>query len=260
MAAGITDSLISTIAQAFVYDFNFQTEINPGDIFEAAFEQKINKSGEAVGPPRLLYASITTSTKSKAVYRFQPPDGEEGWFDGNGRTVKRSFMRTPVEGARITSHFGMRFHPVLHYTRLHGGIDLAAPIGTPIYAAAVGTVTSASFSACGGNMVILQHDKGMETRYLHMEHFADGLMPGEPVRQGQEIGVIGVTGSCTTGPPSPLRDLDQRRESRSGEHTDRAGRSAERTSAQGLPDRARPDRRRAGAPPGGRARSSAAPP
>ncbi len=200
VAAGITDSLISTIAQAFVYDFNFQTEINPGDIFEAAFEQKINKSGEAVGPPRLLYASITTSTKSKAVYRFQPPGGEEGWFDGNGRTVKRSFMRTPVEGARITSHFGMRFHPVLHYTRLHGGIDLAAPIGTPIYAAAVGTVTSASFSACGGNMVILRHDKGMETRYLHMEHFADGLMPGEPVRQGQEIGVIGVTGSCTTGP------------------------------------------------------------
>ena len=200
VAAGITDSLISTIAQAFVYDFNFQTEINPGDIFEAAFEQQVNKNGDAVGPPKLLYASITTSAKSRAVYRFQPPDGEEGWFDGNGRSVKRSFMRTPVDGARITSHFGMRFHPVLHYTRLHGGIDLAAPVGTPIYASAMGNVVSASFSDCGGNMVVLHHENGWETRYLHMEHFAPGMAPGVHVNQGQEIGVIGVTGTCTTGP------------------------------------------------------------
>ncbi len=200
VAAGITDSLISTIAQAFVYDFNFQTEINPGDIFEAAFEQTVNKNGDPVGPPRLLYASVTTGTKSKAVYRFQPPGGEEGWFDGNGRSVKRSFMRTPVDGARITSHFGMRFHPVLHYTRLHGGIDLAAPVGTPIYASAMGNVVSASFSECGGNMVILHHDNGWETRYLHMEHFQSGIGAGVRVQQGQELGVIGVTGSCTTGP------------------------------------------------------------
>lgn len=200
VAAGVTDSLISTFAQAFVYDFNFQTEIKAGDVFEAAFEQNVNAGGQDVGPPRLLFASLTTSDKARAVYRFQPPGEEEGWFDGNGRTVRRSFMRTPVDGARITSHFGMRFHPVLHYTRLHGGTDFAAPIGTPIYAVAGAVVTTSSPSACAGNMVILQHDNGWETRYFHLLRYAPDIHPGLHVEQGHQLGVVGTTGTCTTGP------------------------------------------------------------
>lgn len=200
VAAGVTDSLISTFAQAFVYDFNFQTEISQGDIFEAAFEQQVNSRGEPVGPPRLLYASMVTAAKSKALYRFQPPGEEEAWFDGNGRSVKRSFMRTPVDGARITSRFGMRFHPVLHYNRLHGGTDFAAPIGTPIYATASGTVTTASPSSCAGNMVIVRHDNGWETRYFHLDRYAVDMRVGQHVPQGFEIGVVGTTGTCTTGP------------------------------------------------------------
>lgn len=109
-------------------------------------------------------------------------------------------MRTPIEGARITSNFGMRFHPVLHYTRLHGGTDFAAPIGTPIYASADGVVTSASPSSCAGNMVIIQHKDGMETRYFHLSRYADGVVAGFQVKQGFTIGYVGTTGVCTTGP------------------------------------------------------------
>jgi murein DD-endopeptidase MepM/ murein hydrolase activator NlpD len=199
VAAGVTDSLISTFAQAFVYDFNFQTEINAGDIFEAVFEQQINDNGQPVGPPRLLYASMTTSDKSRAVYRFKAPGREEGWFDGNGRSIKRSFMRTPVAGARITSHFGMRFHPILHYNKMHGGTDFAAPVGTPIYAAGAGTVVWAQMKGCNGNLAIVKHDNGWETFYLHMLRYATGIAAGVRVSQGQELGVVGTTG-CSTGP------------------------------------------------------------
>ena len=199
VAAGVTDSLIGDFAAAFVYDFNFQTEIGAGDVFEAAFEQRVNASGDAVGPPVLRYAAMTTKAKSKQVYRFQLPGKDTEWYDGNGASVKRSFMRTPVEGARITSVFGMRFHPILHYMKLHGGIDFAAPIGTPIYASAAGQVTWAQMKGCNGNLAIVRHDNGWETFYLHMLHYADGIAAGVRVRQGQQLGVVGTTG-CSTGP------------------------------------------------------------
>ncbi|WP_232496142.1 M23 family metallopeptidase [Novosphingobium kaempferiae] len=200
VAIGVPNSLISPFAKALAFDFDFQREVAAGDAFELAYAQSVNASGEAQGAPQLLYASMTTQAKSAAVYRFTPGGEEEGWYDASGRTVARSLMRTPVDGARITSKFGMRFHPVLHYTRLHGGVDFAAPIGTPIYAAAAGTVTSASPSSCAGNMVIISHANGMETRYFHLSRYAEGLHAGEPVAQGFIIGYVGTTGKCTTGP------------------------------------------------------------
>lgn len=200
VAAGVTDSLISDFANAFVYDFNFQTEIKAGDVFEAGFEQNLNAQGQAVGAPSLLYASMTTSAKSKQLYRFQAPGEDAGWFDGNGRSIKRSFMRTPVEGARVTSKFGPRFHPVLHYTRLHGGTDFAAPVGTPVYAAANGVIVSATPSGCAGNMVIMKHDNGWETRYFHLSRYGEGVVAGARFSQGYTIGDVGNTGTCTTGP------------------------------------------------------------
>lgn len=200
VAVGVPNSLISPFAKALAFDFDFQREVAAGDAFELAYSQPVNAAGEAMGAPVLLYASMTTQTKSAAVYRFRQPGGDTEWFDASGRTVVRSLMRTPVDGARITSKFGMRFHPVLHYTRLHGGVDFAAPIGTPIYAAAAGTVTTASPSRCAGNMVVIQHDQGMETRYFHLNQYADGLHPGERVAQGFTIGFVGTTGTCTTGP------------------------------------------------------------
>lgn len=199
VTAGITDSLIPEFAKAFAYDFDFQREINPGDIFEAAFEQGRNASGEPVGIPRLVYASLSTNAKSRALYAFTPEGLEPGWFDGNGISIIRSFLRTPVDGARITSRFGIRVHPVLGFVKAHKGTDFGAPTGTPIYAAGDGAVTWAAMKGPNGNLVILQHDNGWQTYYLHMDRFGDGITPGVRVRQGQTIGYVGTTGR-STGP------------------------------------------------------------
>lgn len=200
VTAGVLDTLIPEFINAFGYDFNLASEIQAGDTFEVAYEQTVNPNGDAVGQPQLLFASLTTKAKSVALYRYAGADGKVGWYDGNGASTQRGLMRTPVDGARITSKFGPRFHPVLHYTRLHGGTDFAAPVGTPIYAARDGTVQSASPSGCAGNMVILAHDQGWATRYFHLSKYADGLAAGQPVTQGQTIGYVGNTGTCTTGP------------------------------------------------------------
>lgn len=200
VAAGVNDSLIPEFAQAFAFDFDFQREIKPGDVFETAYEEQVNGQGQALGAKRLLYAALSTPAKSSALYRFTPPGGaEEGWYDGAGRSNKRGLMRTPVEGARISSSFGLRTHPVLGFQKLHKGTDFAAPIGTPIYASGDGVVTWAAMKGANGNLVILQHDNGWQTYYLHMNAFGVGVAPQVRVRQGQEIGQVGTTGR-STGP------------------------------------------------------------
>ena len=199
VTAGITDSLIPDFAKAFAYDFDFQREINPGDVFEAAFEETQNASGDVVGPPHLIYASLSTAAKSKALYFFKPASGDAGWFDGNGASIIKSFLRTPIDGAHITSQFGMRVHPVLGFMKMHKGTDFGAPIGTPIYAAGDATVNWAAMKGPNGNLVILQHDNGWQTFYLHMSRFGDGITAGVRVHQGQTIGYVGTTGR-STGP------------------------------------------------------------
>ncbi len=199
VAQHLTDSLISPFAQALAFDFDFQREIHAGDVFEAAFENRVNSRGDTVGAGRLLFVSLETKEKSRALYWFQPSGGEGGWFDGNGQSTVRSLMRTPVEGARISSTFGMRVHPVLGFMKMHKGTDFAAPIGTPIYAAGAGSVVFAAMAGTAGNRVILKHDNGWETWYLHMNAFGPGITAGARVHQGQQIGAIGTTGR-STGP------------------------------------------------------------
>ncbi|MCB2079212.1 MAG: peptidoglycan DD-metalloendopeptidase family protein [Novosphingobium sp.] len=200
VSAGVIDTLIPEFINAFAYDFNLASEISPGDTFQVGFEETVNADGEVVGQPKLLFAQLTTKDKSLALYRFVDSDGKVAWYDGNGAITQRGFMRTPIDGARITSNFGMRFHPVLKYNRLHGGTDFAAPVGTPIYAAADGVITSASPSRCAGNMVIMSHANGYATRYFHLSRYAEGLHAGQQVTQGSTIGYVGNTGTCTTGP------------------------------------------------------------
>ena len=199
VAAGVPDSLIHDFAQAFTFDFDFQREIKQGDIFEAVFEERLDASGDAVGQPRLLFVLLTTAAKSVALYRFGAAGQDAGWFDGDGRSIIRAFMRTPVEGARISSTFGMREHPVLGFMKLHKGVDFAAPVGTPIYAAGDGLVQHAEFKDLNGNWVEILHDNGWQTLYLHLSAFGPGITPGVRVRQGQTIGMVGTTGR-STGP------------------------------------------------------------
>lgn len=200
VSAGVTDSLINDLANAFSFDFDMQREVAPGDVFEVAFEQAHNPSGEAVGVPRLMYVSLRTSSKSRTLYRFTPPgEREAGWFDGNGLSTVRALMRTPVDSARISSQFGMRSHPILGYQRMHRGTDFAAPTGTPVFAAGSATVEFAGMKGANGNFVVLLHDGGWRTLYLHLNRIMPGIEPGVRVTQGHQIGEIGTTGR-STGP------------------------------------------------------------
>ena len=230
VSAGVPDTLVPEFINAFAFDFNLASEVAPGDTFEVAYAQSINANGDAVGQPQLVYAKLTTALKSLALYRFKQADGTIGWFDGNGATTKRGFMRTPVDGAKITSKFGMRFHPTLHYNRLHAGVDFGVPVGTPVYASAAGVVIGARPTGCGGNMAVVQHDNGWVTRYFHLSHYAEGLHEGQRVPQGFTLGLSGTTGTCTTGPhlhyelridgepvdPQSVQPVDAKRESLQG--------------------------------------------
>ena len=200
VAAGVTDSLISDFANAFAFDFDFQREIKPGDIFEAAFEEQVDGSGQTVGAGRLLYASLQTQAKSRALYRFLAPgEKQAAWYDGNGASVARSLMRTPVEGARITSSFGPRMHPVLGYTRAHKGTDFATPVGTTVYASGDGVVDFVGVHGGHGNYMRVRHTPMLETAYAHLSAYGPGMAVGTAVRQGQAIALSGNTG-LSSGP------------------------------------------------------------
>ncbi len=200
VAAGVSDVLIGPFVNAFRYDFDMQREVARGDVFEAGFEQRVTPEGEPVGQPVLVYASLATAGKSRALYRYRAPgDAEAEWFDSGGKSSRRSLMRTPVEAARISSGFGMRGHPILGFVKMHKGTDFAAPTGTPIYAAGDATVIFAGPKGPNGNFVRLHHANGWDTLYLHMNRIAAGLAPGLHVAQGQQIGEVGTTGR-STGP------------------------------------------------------------
>lgn len=200
VAAGVSDVLVGAFANAFRYDFDIQREVSAGDVFEAGFEERVNADGEAVGAPRLVYAFLSTPTKTRALYQYRlPGDAEAEWFDSSGRSSRRSLMRTPVDAARISSGFGMRGHPILGFRKVHRGTDFAAPTGTPIFAAGDATVSFAGMKGANGNFVRLRHDNGWETLYLHMNRIAAAIVPGGRVAQGTQIGEVGTTGR-STGP------------------------------------------------------------
>jgi murein DD-endopeptidase MepM/ murein hydrolase activator NlpD len=200
VAAGVNDTLVSDFANAFAFDFDLQREVAPGNVIEAGFEQRYNDNDQPVGLPELVYASLETKTKSRALYRFtDPTTGKAGWYDTNGRSTVRALMRTPIDGARISSPFGMRDHPILGFVTMHKGTDFAAPVGTPIFAAGDGVVEFAGLKGPNGNFVKLKHDNGWETLYLHMNRIWPGVAPGARVSQGQQIGEVGTTGR-STGP------------------------------------------------------------
>jgi murein DD-endopeptidase MepM/ murein hydrolase activator NlpD len=145
-----------------------------------------------------LFASIVTAKKSRALYWFKDKD-EGGWFDGNGVSTVRALMRTPVDGARVSSQFGMRQHPVLGFQKLHKGTDFAAPVGTPIFASGAATVEFAGEKGPNGNFIKLRHQNGWETLYLHLDRIDPAVSAGKTVAQGQTIGTVGTTGR-STGP------------------------------------------------------------
>lgn len=200
LTLGATDREVAALADAFAYDVDFQRDVRPGDDFELVFERFYDDEGNTVRTGELLFVSLESSRGSRAFYSFLAPgDARSDWYDADGKSARRFLMKTPINGARLSSGFGMRRHPILGYSRMHRGTDFAAPIGTPILAAGEGTVVRAGPFSAYGNYVRVRHANGYETAYAHMSRFARGMRPGVRVRQGQVIGYVGTTGR-STGP------------------------------------------------------------
>lgn len=200
-AQGAPDRAAEDMGNAFAYDVDFQREIGPGSQFELMYDRVSDARGAVVREGEPVFARITTlSGRTIQLYRFQPPGAASAeWYNSSGQPARKFLMRTPINGARLTSNFGMRHHPISGYTRLHAGVDFGAPIGTPILAAGDGVVSRAGIMGGYGNVVDVEHGAGYSTRYGHLSRFAEGLRPGDRVRQGQVIAYSGNTGR-STGP------------------------------------------------------------
>jgi murein DD-endopeptidase MepM/ murein hydrolase activator NlpD len=196
--AGMPPAVLAALLGAFSYDVDFQREIQPGDSFEVLYDQLVDKaSGKRIGTGDLLYAAMRLSGRLLQLYLYAPPGGEPSFYTASGASVKKALLRTPVDGARISSSFGMRHHPILGYTAMHKGVDFAVPAGTPIMASGDAVVASAGRNGSYGNIVVLQHEAGYSTAYAHMSRIAKGMRPGTHVHQGEVIGYVGATGRAT---------------------------------------------------------------
>ena len=200
-AKGAPDQVIADLANAFAYDVDFQREIFGGDEFEAIFEAKYDDRGELVSAGDIIFARLKWRgrSKEKGYFRFTDDAGRSDFYDASGQSAKRLLMKTPIDGARLSSRFGTRKHPVLGYRRAHKGVDFAAPRGTPIKAAGDGVIERADRYGSFGNYVRIRHANGYKTAYAHLNGFARGIRKGKRVDQGDIIGYVGTTGR-STGP------------------------------------------------------------
>lgn len=197
---GAEDQQVVDFAQVFAYDLDFQREVHPGDEFEMVFDVIADERGNVIRRGDVLYAALNGKTVSKSFYRFKTPDEKiTDYFQANGESSTKFLMKTPINGARISSRFGKRRHPISGFTRLHKGTDFAAPTGTPIYAAGNGVVERASRYGGYGHYIRIRHAKGYKTAYAHLSRYGRGVKAGRSVRQGQIIGYVGSTGA-STGP------------------------------------------------------------
>lgn len=201
VAQGAGDQQVVDFAEIFSYDVDFQREIWPGDEFEILYEAVNDERGDRIRNGAVLFASLKGQTiKEKQFYRFTPSDdGVTDYFDESGQSAKKFLMRTPINGARLSSGFGNRRHPILGYTKLHKGTDFAAPRGTPIYAAGNGVIERSDRYGSYGNYIRIRHANGYKTAYAHLNGFAKGVRAGRRVKQGEVIGYVGTTGR-STGP------------------------------------------------------------
>lgn len=192
---GLPDSVIVDMIRIFSFDVDFQREIRQGDRFEILYERKMSEDGRRVEEGQILFAKLTLRGKPISLYRYKSSDGLfADYFHENGKSAKKALMRTPIEGARLSSYFGRRRHPVLGYTRLHKGLDFGAPTGTPIMAAGDGIVERASRWGSFGNYVRIRHNGTYKTAYAHLSKYGRGIKAGKRVKQGQIIGYVGATG------------------------------------------------------------------
>ena len=193
----VPNAVLAELIRLYSWDVDFQRDIRPGDSFELMYEQYSDAQGTPVHNGNVIYASLKLSGKRHAIYRHILENGDADYFDEKGKSAKKALMRTPIDGARLSSGFGRRKHPILGYTKIHKGLDFAAPRGTPIYAAGNGTIQYAGRKGAYGNFVLIRHNAIYSTAYAHMKRV--NTSKGRRVKQGQIIGYVGTTGR-STGP------------------------------------------------------------
>jgi murein DD-endopeptidase MepM/ murein hydrolase activator NlpD len=194
--AGVSPYAIMEFIKLFSYDVDFQRDIQPGDKFEVFYNYLANDKGQKVRDGNIEYASITLSGKKKEIVRF----GDEivDYYNRNGESIRKTLLKTPINGAKISSGFGMRKHPILGYSKMHKGLDYAAPRGTPVLAAGDGIVHTVKTSKTGyGKHIEIKHSSKYSTLYGHLDRFAAGIKKGTRVSQGDVIGFVGATGMAT---------------------------------------------------------------
>ena len=194
----INPNVIIEFARLYGFQIDFQRDIRKNDSFQIIYEIFVDENDKVFENGNILYANLILSGQYNQLYYF-PKKKFNGHYDENGKSIKKALMKTPINGARLSSSFGMRKHPILGYNKMHKGTDFAAPEGTPIMASGDGVITKAGWCGGGGNCVKIRHNKTYQTVYAHMKNFSNLAIPGNRVRQGQIIGYVGSTG-LSTGP------------------------------------------------------------
>ena len=194
----IPANIIVEFARIYGFQVDFQRDIRKKDKFQIMFEVFLDENQKLIQTGEILFANLKLSGQNNSLYYFDK-EGSEGHYDKNGKSVKKALMKTPINGARLSSSFGMRKHPIDGFNKMHRGTDFAAPKGTPIMASGDGIVKKAGWCGGGGNCVKIKHNSTYQTIYAHMSKFARGIKNGVRVKQGQIIGYVGSTGK-STGP------------------------------------------------------------
>ncbi len=195
----IDDEVIVEFARVFGFEIDFQRDIRKNDIFQIVYEQYVDDDGELQKNGKIIYAYMKNDGKEFSLYYFKDKENQDGYFFPDGKSVEKALMKTPINGARLSSKFGMRKHPILGYNKMHKGTDFAAKRGTPIMASGSGVVEKASWFGAYGKYIRIRHNSKYKTAYAHLSKFGRGVRVGKKVRQGQIIGYVGSTGR-STGP------------------------------------------------------------
>ena len=194
----VQPNMIIEYARIYGFQVDFQRDIRRNDNFKIMYEVFEDDNGKVFETGNILFADLKLSGVNNSLYYFNKK-GSEGHYDNNGKSVEKALMKTPINGARLSSPFGMRKHPIDGFNKMHRGTDFAAPSGTPIMASGSGVITRARWCGGGGNCIKIKHNSTYETIYAHMKNFARGIKEGVRVKQGQIIGYVGSTGK-STGP------------------------------------------------------------
>ena len=189
---------IIDLAGIYGFQIDFQRDIRKKDRFQIMYEVYVDENQKIIETGNILFANLVLSGEDNSLYHFDK-EGSVGHYDKNGKSIKKALMKTPINGARLSSPFGMRKHPIDGFNKMHRGTDFAAPMGTPIMASGSGVIKKAGWCGGGGNCIVIKHNSTYETIYAHMSKFIKGIRKGVRVKQGQTIGFVGSTGK-STGP------------------------------------------------------------